>query len=223
LLVLPVAAAMLAVGVKFVTMYAFAAAGADAYDDGRYERSATSFERLDTFNVIEPWRTHVGVGDARYRQGDLAGAITAFTRALELAPRRCEVRFNLAVSIEAHGDALVADLSSGNLRAGQADPAEPYSVALGIVEAGDCPSRRADDVGDRLAATHARLLAKLAALDTSGGEDEAADPEESTNAERGDSERVDEVELRNAAGAGQREEGRDRDVSGAIPDGQSNW
>jgi Flp pilus assembly protein TadD len=223
--VLPVAAALLAVGVKLVTMYAFAAAGAAAYEDGRHRRSETSFGRLDTLNVIEPWRAHVGVGDARHRQGDLAGATAAFARALELAPGRCDIRFNLAVTIEAQGDELVAatELSRGNRPGGQADPAEPYSVALGVIEAGECPSRRADDAGDRLEATRARLLAKLAALDDRPGEEEAADPEEMTDGERGDSERVDEVELRNAAGANQREEARDRDVSGAIPDGQSNW
>ena len=107
---------------------------------------------------------------------------------------------------------------------GPSDPAERYSVALGVVEAGECPTQRADDVGDRLAATQARLIAKLAALDADrADDDEALDPENATESERGDSEQIDDLELRNESGANQREEARDRDTSGAIPDGQSNW
>jgi hypothetical protein len=234
-LALPLMAVLLAVGLKLVTMYVFAATGADAYSDSRYRSSETNFGRLETLNVADPWRAHVGVGDARYRQGDLLAAATAFSRALELAPDRCEIRFNLAVTLEAQGDRLysgeelTADAGSdrtmrGASTDGPSDPAERYSAALGVVEAGECPTQRVDDPGDRLATTEARLIAKLAALDADRADDEEAlDPENATESERGDSEQIDELELRNESGASQREEARDRDTSGAIPDGQSNW
>jgi hypothetical protein len=223
------------VGIKLITMYVFAATGANAYADTRYESSETNFGRLETLNVADPWRAHVGVGDARYRQGELLAAAAAFSRALELAPDRCDIRFNLAVTVETQGDRLYAgeelspragsdrtpDRASTN---GPSDPAERYSAALGVVEAGECPSRRADDAGDRLAVTQARLIAKLAALDADRADDEEAlEPENATESERGDSEQIDELELRNESGASQREEARDRDTSGAIPDGESNW
>ena len=152
-----------------------------------------------------------------------------------MAPDRCEIRFNLAVTLEAQGDRLYAgdelvadagaDRTTGRASTdGPSDPAERYSAALGVVEAGECPSQRVDDPGDRLAETQARLIAKLAALDADRADDEEAlEPENATESERGDSEQIDELELRNESGASQREEARDRDTSGAIPDGQSNW
>jgi hypothetical protein len=227
--VVPLVVVALAVGIKLVTMYVFAATGATAYSASRYDSSETDFRRLRTLNVVDPWRAHVGIGDARYRQGDLLAAATAFNRALELAPGRCEIRFNLAVTLEAQGDRLYAGeelvVDAGAVRTtdGPSDPAERYSAALGVVEAGVCPSHRADDPGDRLAATQERLIAKLAALDADRADDEALEPENASESERGDTEQIDELELRNESGASQREEARDRDTSGAIPDGQSNW
>jgi hypothetical protein len=229
LLVLPVVACLLAGGTKLITMYAFAAAGVAAYDDERYHPSETNFGRLETLNIVDPWRAHFGIGDARYRNGDLLGAETAFARALELAPGRCEIRFNLAVTIEAQGDRLLAreELVADDpeqVAASPADPAERYSVALGVIEAATCPSDRPDDVGDRLADTQARILAKLAVLgDIAADDDEGPDPEQSTQSERGDSEQINDLELRNERGASQREEARDLDTTGAVPDGQSNW
>ena len=148
LLVLPVAFALLAVGGKLGTMYVFAAAGSNAYDDARYEASGASFGRLQTINVVDPWRTHLGVGDARYRQGDLLAAEAAFTDALEVAPDRCDIRFNLAVTIEAQGDRLLARIAlvaedseqaTARRLEGPNDPGERYSVALGIADGGRMP------------------------------------------------------------------------------------
>jgi tetratricopeptide (TPR) repeat protein len=227
-LLLPLVAIALAAGIKLVTMYVFAATGANAYTANQYESSETNFGRLETLNVAEPWRAHVGVGDALYRQGDLLAAAAAFARALEVAPDRCEVRFNLAVTLEAQGDRLYSGeelvAGAGASADGGSDPAERYSAALGVVEAGECPSQRVDDPGDRLAETQVRLIAKLAALDADRADDEEAlEPENATESERGDSEQIDELELRNESGASQREEARDRDTSGAIPHGESNW
>jgi hypothetical protein len=232
-LVVPLVIVAMAVGVKLVTMYVFAAAGADAYRAGQFEASETDYGHLRTLDLVDPWRTDLGVGDARYRQGDLVAAAAAFRRALEVAPERCEIRFNLAVTIEAQGDRLyageelVVDAGAGGIAGqspvGPSDPAERYAAALDVVEAGECPTQHVDDPGDRLAATEARLIAKLAALEDGGGDAEAMEPEDATESERGDSEQINELEMRNRSGASQREEARDRDTSGAVPDGQSNW
>jgi hypothetical protein len=219
LLVLPLIVCLVAGGAKLIAMYAFAAAGEDAYDAGRYESSESSFSRLDTFNVVHPWRAHVGIGDARYRRGDLLGAEAAFAHALDLAPGRCEIRFNLAVTIEAQGDRAYA--ADGGSRV--ADAAQRYADALDVVEAGTCPSRHSDDVGDRLIATKARLVVKLASLSDAAAQDEATDPAQQSESDRGDSEQINDLERRNESGAAQREEARDRDTTGVLPEGQSNW
>ena len=106
LLALPIVLALLAISIKLVTMSWFSTRGAAAYDDANYDRSVTEFDRLEVVNVIEPWRAYFGLGTSRHRQGDLEGAEAAFRRALELAPGRCDVRFNLVVTIEAQGDRL---------------------------------------------------------------------------------------------------------------------
>jgi len=230
LLVVPVCLALLAAGTKVATMYAFAAVGADAYDDGRYDASESSFRRLETVNVVDPSLALVGIGDARYRQGDLLGAEGAFAAALDEAPGDCEIRFNLTVTIETQGDRLVAGeaLTPEANRpfdpvVVRADPIERYSLALDVVDAGECPSVDSDDAGDRLADTRERIAAKLAALEGASTEDEREDPESPTESDRGDSEQIDNLDLRNQSGATQREEARDQDTSGAAPGGQSNW
>ena len=222
----------LAGGVKLGTMYWFAEAGTREFGGGHFAASETNFARLQTLNLIAPSRAHVGVGDARYRQNDLMGAETAFARALRIDPGDCRVRFNLAVTIEAQGDVLVSGERLTAADEGQpfdpgvarrADPIERYSLALSVAEGQPCPSRSPDDVGDRLAATRDRLDAKLAALEGASTDDEREDPQSPTNDDRGDSEEIDNLQLRNESGAGQREEARDQDSSGAVPDGQSNW
>lgn len=230
LLAVPASVLLLAGGMKIGTMCAFAWAGTDAYGDERYSASESSFELLRPFNLIDPSLAFVGLGDARYGQGDLLGAEDAFAEALDLAPGDCEIRFNLAVTIEAQGDRLVAGSAlapdSGepfDPGAERANPIERYSLALDVVDAAQCPSRAADDAGERLAATRVRIAAKLAALEGASTEDEREDPESPTQSDRGDSEQIDNLDLRNESGASQREEARDQDTSGAIPDGQSNW
>ena len=100
--------ALLAPGLKAGSMFWFSEAGARAYDDGGYDDSIDAFRRLESWNVIDPSLAFVGIGDAWYRQGDLVEAELAFARALDLAPGDCEVRFNLAVTLEAQGDRVLA-------------------------------------------------------------------------------------------------------------------
>ena len=167
LFALPLVAVLLAVSLKLVTMSWFSTRGVAAYDDASYDRSASEFDRLQVFNVIEPWRAHLGSGTALHRDDDLEGAEFAFRRALELAPQRCDVRFNLVVTIEAQGDRLTGgeqrEVEESELQDGLAR----YRVALDIADAGLCPTSTAGDAGTRLDEARQRLRAKLGA-ETSG-------------------------------------------------------
>ena len=122
LLVLPIVIVLLAVSVKLITMSWLSTSGASTYNAASYERSATMFGRLGFLNVVEPWRAHFGSGTALHRTGDLDGAEAAFRRALELAPQRCDIRFNLVVTIEAQGDRLAGAASSSDDPVGAGRP-----------------------------------------------------------------------------------------------------
>ena len=225
-------AALLAAGLKAGTMYWFAESGASAFGDGRYDDSVASFGRLEKLNIVDPALAFVGIGDAEYRRGDFIAAELAFARALDLDPGDCEIRFNLAVTVEAEGDRLLAGEPLS-----PADPEQPfdpsvprrdvplerYNIALAIANGELCPSAEANDVGDRLAATRDRIEAKLDAIRDETGDNDSDQPEAPQNDDRGDSEEIENLELRNEGGAQQREQARDRDTTGALPDGQSNW
>jgi tetratricopeptide (TPR) repeat protein len=224
--------ALLGPGLKAGSMFWFSEAGARAYDDGGYDDSIDAFRRLESWNVVDPSLAFVGIGDAWYRQGDLVEAELAFARALDLAPGDCEVRFNLAVTLEAQGDRRLArEPLSPDDEDRPFDPAAPrrdnpferYSIALATANGRPCESERADDAGDRLAEARERIQLKLDALRDQTGDNDSPEPDAPENEGRGDSEEIEDLELRNQSGANQREQARDRDTTGAAPDGQSNW
>ena len=220
-------------------MYWFSAAGAAAYGDGHYAASEAQFTRLDVLDLVQPWRTHLGRGDARYRQGDLLGAAASFARALALAPHRCDIRFNLAVTLEAQGDALLrgerlTDAGPGPFDSAivglppTADAYNRYLTALNTIDVGDCPAADAQDdkaPAIRLAEARTRILDKLAAAspDEPTRDDDRNQVEESADRDRSDDEQIDQLEERNGRGAAQREAGRDQNTTGGSPEGQSNW
>lgn len=236
LLALPIAAALVGVGVKCLTMFWFASAGTSAYAEGRWERAETSFRRLGVLDVVEPWLDDLGLGDALYRQGDLLGAEAAFRRALDAAPGNCEIRFNLAVTLEAQGDLLAAgdslvddadaDPFDRRTAAGPApdNPRAAYQDAMNIVDGRACRSVAPDDAGDRLAATRERLNAKLGRdRDPQSDTELAQEESESLENDGVDTEQVDELQARNRAGAAQREATRDLDTTGRSPGQDPNW
>ena len=213
LVLLPLALVLAAAGLKLTTMWWFSTAGVAAHDEGRHEASLTAFERLGIADVVERWRAPLGRGVARFRQGDLAGAERAFAAALATAPERCDVRFNLVVTIEAQGDALPDRNRS----------AQRYVAALEQLDAEACPARGAGGPGDRLAEAEERILAKLA--DRPERVEDLRDPEagESFELAPGEGEEINELEERNRAAAAGREAGRDEDTSGIPPADRSNW
>jgi hypothetical protein len=223
IVVMPVAIALLLVSVKLVSMSWFSTRGADAYEDERYRQSASEFDRLQLLNVIEPWRAHFGLGAVRHRQGDLQGAEMEFRRALDLAPDRCDVRFNLAVTIEAQGDRLTGGARREVEETEREDGLARYRVALDVANAKPCPA--INPVGERMAETRERLRMKLGGEMSSEGEDVEPPPEqqdEPQDGQQADS-RQQQLADRNQTGAGKREDFSDLDPANVRPHDESNW
>lgn len=227
LVALPVAVGLLGVGGKLLSMSWFAHDGAAAYDDGQYTASEASFDRLRTVNVIDPWRAWMNVGDARFRLRDLAGAEAAFTRALEEHPGRCDVRFNLAVTIEAQGDQLMGNNVRDVTDTEELDGLARYRVALDIVNAATCQMTGTDSPGFRLADTRERLEEKLGAEDR--GQDEAPmddddDDDESSGEETDENQTLqDQIEERNRAGETERQDASDINPAAEQQPREPNW
>jgi hypothetical protein len=68
---------------------------AGLYEQGRFEESARRFSQLVREGVEHP-AVFYNLGNARYRAGDLAGAITEYERAMRLDPAMDGLRQNLA-------------------------------------------------------------------------------------------------------------------------------
>jgi tetratricopeptide (TPR) repeat protein len=225
LLALPIVLALLAISIKLVTMSWFSTRGAAAYDDANYERSVTEFDRLEVVNVIDPWRAYFGLGTSRHRQGDLEGAEAAFRRALELAPGRCDVRFNLVVTIEAEGDRLTGGQQREVEESERQDGLARYRVALDIADAGLCPTSTTGDAGTRLDEARERLRAKLGAENSGDGE-ELEPPQEreerNRSGEESDSQQQ-QLADRNQTGAAEREDHSDLDPGQVQEEGTSDW
>jgi tetratricopeptide (TPR) repeat protein len=225
LLALPVALALLVIAFKLVTMSWFSSRGAAAYDEAHYDRSLTEFDRLAVVNVIEPWRAYFGLGTARHRQGDLDGAEAAFRRALELAPQRCDVRFNLVVTIEAQGDRLTGGEQREVEESERLDGLARYRVALDIADAGLCPQSTTGDAGSRLDEARQRLRAKLGA-ETAGDEEGLEPPVEREDRDRSGEEsdsQQQRIADRNQSGAAVREDHSDLDPNQVQEEGTSDW
>ena len=225
LLALPLVVVLLAVSVKLVTMSWFSTRGVAAYDDASYDRSASEFDRLQVFNVIEPWRAHLGSGTALHRRNDLDGAEAAFRRALELAPQRCDIRFNLVVTIEAQGDGRTGGEQRDVEESERQDGLARYRVALDIADAGLCPESTTGDAGTRLDDTRERLRAELGAETSGEGEELEApaqrdDPNQA--GEESDSQQ-EQIASRNQSGAAEREDHSDLDPNQFQEQGTSNW
>jgi hypothetical protein len=224
---LPVALGLLAVGGKLLSMTWFAHAGAAAYADERYVDSDSSFDRLRTVNVIDPWRAWMNTGGARFRLGDLTGAEAAFTRALEQRPSRCDVRFNLAVTIEAQGDELLGDNVRDVTDTEELDGLARYRVALDIVNAATCEMDGTESPGFRLADTRERLEEKLGAEDRGQDEspmDDDDDDDEMSGDETDENQTLrDELEERNQAGEAERQDAGDINPAAEQQPREPNW
>ena len=192
-----------------------------------YETSRDRFDRLRFLNAIDPWKAWFNIGDADFRLGDLEGAEAAFARALDEDPSRCDVRFNLAVTIEAQGDRLMG----GNVRdvteAETLDGLERYRFALDIVNSATCPMDGTDSPGFRLADTRERLEEKLGS--DQGLQDEAQmnDPDEDDvqQGEETDENQTlqEQIEDRNDDGEAERQDASDINPTADQEPREPNW
>ena len=139
----PILIFILLVGVKVLSMYAFAYQSAASYAAGNYAGTVQAARGQQFLNFFEPYKAPFNVGVGLTGSGDLAGARAAFEEALGLARglEQCAVRVNLAIVIERIGDAAAAE---GDRTAARASWQEALLV---LQESPDgCHTPEADDV-----------------------------------------------------------------------------
>lgn len=160
---------------KVATMLALDDRGRSAFGDSRFESARDAFALNARVNLLEPWVSVFDEGTADYRLEDFAGAEVLLRRALLAAPEEmeCVVRINLALTLEAQGDASLADLRS--------DRAEQlWLEAIGVLDEGGCRTASAavaSSAGTASAAARSvatRLAEKLA--DREFDQDAVANP-----------------------------------------------
>lgn len=163
------AALLLAVvALKVLSAVLLSHQGTSAYADGDFSKGADAFGRLETVNVIEPWRAHFNRGTSRYMAGDLDGAEASLREAWERADGNCEVLTNLVLTIETQGDRL----ADGDPDAATARYEEARDLAGDECPVADDAERRDPPVV--LDEARRRLDAKLAestAPDTTNGDE----------------------------------------------------
>lgn len=125
-------------GVKLVSVAWFADRGHQAYEVSDYGGSEDAYEMLLVGNVVERWKAPNNVGVARFLRHDLSGAEHAFRDALSIDPNRCDVRFNLVITIEASGDERRA---AGDVLGAQTR----FQEAADLVSEADCRATTSDD------------------------------------------------------------------------------
>ncbi len=226
LVVMPLALALVLLSVSLLGVSWWSRQGLADYDDGHYGTSRVRFDQLRSVDVIDPWKAWMGIGTARFRMGDLAGAEAAFGTALELNEDRCDVRFNLVVTIEADGDRRMGNDVNEVTETEKLDGLARYRVALDLANAAPCPAGAPDGPGARLAQTRERLEAKLGGEGSPQDESAMDDPDDNSeeDGERSDSSsQEDQLEQRNQDGAAERQDSSDIDPTSQQPPREPNW
>lgn len=117
---LPFCIVLLIAAVKFLSIPILSAVAQNQYNHGQYSHAGTSLSPLHIANWFESYKAPFNHGNSLYKKGDFAEAEQLFRKALESVPEEdeCNVRINLALSIEAQADAAVEnkDLNEAILR-----------------------------------------------------------------------------------------------------------
>ncbi|MEO5535611.1 MAG: hypothetical protein ABIR17_10815 [Pseudolysinimonas sp.] len=163
----PILVLVLLLGVKVLSMYAFAYQSAAAYAAGDYAGTVQAARWQEPLNFFEPYKAPFNVGVGLTGSGDLTGARAAFEESLGLAHglEQCAVRVNLAIVIERIGDAAA---TAGDRAAASAAWQQALLVMLEGPEG--CPTPEADAVSpdptqnmeDTMTEEERRLREKLA-------------------------------------------------------------
>jgi len=80
------------------------------YDNGDYKKAGAFSKPLLVMNFFEPYIVHYNYGNALYYQEEYIKAQSQFEKSLDKNPpqkRVCDVRINLAITIEKQGDLIV--------------------------------------------------------------------------------------------------------------------
>jgi hypothetical protein len=106
---LPFVLLLVLVAGKLLTMVALGDEALRSYSSGNVTGTEDAARRLGFLNLIEPHKAPFARGDGRVLAGDYDGARAGFEESLTLAPRdsreACEIRVNLALSLEKLGQA----------------------------------------------------------------------------------------------------------------------
>ncbi|HYG92630.1 MAG TPA: hypothetical protein VD859_03510 [Nocardioides sp.] len=133
-------------------------AGRGAFDDGDHAAAAEEFAANQRLNLFQSWLAHFDEGAALHAGGDPDAAVDAYADALGSVPdeHQCLVRVNLALALEARGDAARRDGDAAAAR-------EDWQAGVDALEEGGC---RTEDRGNRDAGAEqpdGRTLAERAA------------------------------------------------------------
>lgn len=170
-----VAVATVLIGRALATDRGIAAVPSSTFDRGRATEAVTWFDRSEWINLYDREGPSFNRGVAWFASGDLARARAEFEAALDLAggSARCRVLVNLALTVEAQGDALAEPDPHGS----QALYAEAKGIAQGNPA---CLGRRTpegDGEGDRLQRLLERLEDKLVTAESTEVSRPRADPD----------------------------------------------
>ncbi|GAB3248527.1 hypothetical protein [Nocardioides dilutus] len=181
----------LALCAKVGVMLALDDRGRGAFDDGHFDRAEEAFGTNGWLNVFEPWVSTFDQGTAEYRLADYPRARVLLEQALLVVPGEdeCLVRTNLALTLEALGDADLVD--------GRRDQAEArWREGIAVLDQGACR--------DGAAATHRVAAARSVATRLAEKLADRAVADDATNPEDQDPPDLEELEQRNEEAQEQR-------------------
>ncbi|MDO4780773.1 MAG: tetratricopeptide repeat protein [Candidatus Saccharibacteria bacterium] len=99
------------ISLKFLSIAAFSALAHDNYQHNQFGGAISWLRPLHITNWFEPYKAPFNQGNALFKKGDVADAATMYRKALEVVPTQheCDVRINLALSLERLGDIAVSE------------------------------------------------------------------------------------------------------------------
>ncbi len=103
---LPVCLVVVVVALKFLSLPVLSQVAHSYYAGGRYDIAHDILGPLGMANWFESYKQPFNQGNAFYKKGDFVGAEVHYRTALVTVPeeKECDVRINLALSIEAQAD-----------------------------------------------------------------------------------------------------------------------
>lgn len=106
---MPVLIILLALAFKLFSLPVLSGQAAESFDVGDGEGVSQAGKGLGVVNAVEQWKAHFTLGDGYAISGNFPAATEEFQKALDGKPGKfeCQVRFNLASSLEATGDGIV--------------------------------------------------------------------------------------------------------------------